>query len=325
MKVAFFNAKPFEKDCFNAVQSDLKFTYIKDQLSLETVQKAAGYSVICCFVSDILDKPVLTKLAELGVKLVALRSAGYDNVDVAAAKSHGLTVVHVPDYSPQAVAEFAVGLILCLVRKLMTANARVRSYNFSLDGLQGFNLHGRTVGAIGTGRIGTAFVKIMLGFGCKVLAHDPLISAECQSLGVEYVDLDALYQQSDIISLHCPLTTDNQHMINAPVFAMLKKQAMLINTARGGLIDTQALIDALANNQISYVGLDVYEHEANLFFKDHGRSGIEDDEFKALLSYPNVMITGHQAFFTEEALNKIVNDTVNNINAFLLGNPVNQL
>ncbi|MES2571525.1 MAG: 2-hydroxyacid dehydrogenase, partial [Verrucomicrobiota bacterium] len=258
-------------------------------------------------------------LAASGVRLIALRCAGFNNVDLAAAKKHGLTVVRVPAYSPYAVAEHAVALILALNRKIYRAYNRVREGNFSLDGLLGFDLHGRTVGLIGTGKIGAVFARIMSGFGCRLLAFDPFENKECLELGVRYEPFETLLAQSDIISLHCPLTPQNHHLINGAAMERMKNGVMLINTSRGALIDTADVIEALKNGRVGALGLDVYEEENELFFEDLSGHVLQDDVFTRLLTFPNVLITGHQAFFTQEALEGIATTTIGNITAFEKG------
>lgn len=321
MKVALFSVKNFEKPFLTHAnrthQHELNF--FDARLTVQTAALAAGYPVVSCFVTDELHKEVLHTLAKHNTKLIALRSAGFNNVDINAAKNLGLTVARVPAYSPYAVAEFAAGLILALNRKIHRAYMRVREQNFSLDGLLGFDLNGRTVGIIGTGKIGTVFAKIMQGFGCRLLAVDPFPNEACKNLGVTYVSNAELYQQADIISLHCPLTQDSRHLINEKALAQMKTGVMLINTGRGALIDTKAIIQALKSGKLGYLGIDVYEEEENLFFQDLSGAIIQDDVFVRLQTFPNVLITGHQAFFTQEALTNIAEVTLNNISAFAQG------
>jgi D-lactate dehydrogenase len=254
--------------------------------------------------------------------LIALRSAGFNHVDLVAAEELGMTVVRVPAYSPYAVAEHAVGLILSLNRKIHRSYNRVREGNFALDGLLGFDLYGTTIGIIGTGRIGIVFAQIMKGFGCRLLAYDPYPNQECRDLGVEYVDLPTLYAQSDIISLHCPLTPDTYHIIDEKALAQVRPGVMLINTSRGALVDTAAVIEAMKTGQVGYLGLDVYEEEEDLFFEDLSGEVIHDDLFARLLTLPNVLVTGHQAFFTRNALQRIASTTIDNITAFEQGRPL---
>ncbi len=320
-KIAIFSAHNFEKPYLeSAIQNTpLKLSYFDTRLNSDSVTLAKGFSIISCFVTDHLDHSVLKMLKEGGTKLIALRSAGFNHVDIKAADQLGLVVLRVPEYSPYAVAEFAVGLILSLNRKIHKAFLRTTEHNFLLDGLLGFDLNGRTVGVIGTGKIGSIFCKIMLGFGCKLLAFDPAPNEVCQSIGVEYTNLKRLYNESDIISLHCPLNENSHHLINADSIEQMRNNVMLINTGRGGLIDTKAIIDGLKSRKIGYLGLDVYEEEENLFFQDLSSNIIQDDNFLRLLTFPNVIITGHQAFFTDEALKNIAQTTVANIVCFLKG------
>ena len=271
------------------------------------------------FVNDRLSRPVLERLRAGKTRLIALRCAGFNNVDLAAARELGLTVVRVPAYSPHAVAEHAVGLILMLNRKLHRAYARVREANFSLAGLCGFDLHGRRVGVLGTGAIGAAFCQIMRGFGCTVVACDPQPSPACLELGVTYLSASELFQTSDIISLHCPLTADTRHLISAESLALMKRGVMIINTGRGALIDASAAIAALKSGQLGYLGIDVYEEEENLFFRDLSSEIVQDDIFMRLLTFPNVVVTAHQGFFTREALDNIADTTIGNISAFERG------
>ena len=289
---------------------------------MPTVNLTKGYDAVCVFVNDRLNAEVIAALKENDVKLIALRCAGFNNVDLEAAKEHGIKVVRVPAYSPNAVAEHAVALILTLNRKTHKAYNRVREGNFSLERLTGFDLYGKTVGAIGTGKIGQVFCNIMLGFGCRVLAFDLMEDKELASKGVEYLPLIDLLQQSDIISLHCPLNDQTRHIINKETIPMMKEGAMLINTSRGGLIDTVDVIEGLKSGRIGYVGLDVYEQEEKLFFKDLSENIIQDDLIMRLLSFPNVLITSHQGFFTEEALIQIAQTTLDNIDAFETGLPL---
>ncbi len=277
---------------------------------------AAGSDAVCVFVNDDLSATVLQKLSELGIFAVALRCAGFNNVDLTAAKKLGVKVMRVPAYSPQAVAEHTVGMMLCLSRKFHKAYNRTRDNNFDLNGLLGFNLYQKTVGLIGTGRIGIATARILQGFGCELLCVDPIENPELQQLGARYVGLSELYQQSDIISLHCPLTPQSQHLINEEALAQMKNGVMLINTSRGALINTKAVIQALKSGKIGYLGLDVYEQEADLFFKDLSDQVISDEVFQRLLTFPNVLITGHQAFFTKEAMAQISQTTIHNLLSF---------
>jgi D-lactate dehydrogenase len=288
-------------------------------LNEETVGLAAGFGAVCVFVNDRVNAAVIARLASLDIRLVALRCAGYNNVDLAAAKKHGITVVRVPGYSPYSVAEHTIGLMLALNRKLHRAYNRVREGNFALDGLLGFDMHGKTAGIIGTGKIGSVVAQILTGFGCPTLAFDPVPNDACRSLGVRYEKLDDLLAQSDIITLHCPLTPQNKHMIDAAAIEKMKTGVMLINTSRGALLDTIAVIRALKSGKIGSLGLDVYEEEEQIFFEDRSGLIIPDDVFARLLTFPNVIVTGHQAFFTREALVNIAATTIENVTRFEQG------
>lgn len=317
MKVAVFSAKKYDQTSFaDWADSSIEFSFFDGPLDQQSAKLTQGYAAVCVFVNDDLSAPVLTELKAAGVGMIALRCAGFNNVDVAAAKELDLRVARVPAYSPEAVAEHTVAMILCLNRKLHKAYNRVRDDNFALDGLLGFNLHGKTVGLVGTGRIGAATAKILLGFGMELLCYDILVNEELVKAGVRYVPLEELWTESDVISLHCPLNPQTQHMINAESLALMKDGVMLINTSRGGLIDTKAVIKALKSRKIGYLGLDVYEQEADLFFQDLSGQLIDDEVFKRLLTFPNVLITGHQAFFTAEALQQICQVTSDNLLAF---------
>jgi D-lactate dehydrogenase len=323
MKVAVFSTKSYDKaflEAANRAQGKPHLlSFLEPRLTLETTALAKGCPCICAFVNDQLSAPVLENLAGGGTRLIALRSAGFNHVDLVAARDLGLTVVRVPAYSPSGVAEHAVALILALNRKIPRAYNRVRDGNLSLEGLLGFNLDGRTVGVIGTGKIGTIFARIMRGFNCRLLAVDPYPNQECLSMGVEYVDKRTLFAQSDIIALHCPLTPESYHLIDEEALKTMKSGVMLINTSRGALVDTPAVIEALKTGKLAYLGLDVYEEEEALFFEDLSDRVIRDDVFTRLLTLPNVLITGHQAFFTEEALRNIADTTISNISAFERG------
>lgn len=317
MKVAVFSAKKYDQTSFaDWADPSLEFSFFDGPLDQQSAKLTQGYAAVCVFVNDDLSAPVLTELKAAGVGMIALRCAGFNNVDVAAAKKLDLRVARVPAYSPEAVAEHTVAMILCLNRKLHKAYNRVRDDNFALDGLLGFNLHGKTAGLVGTGRIGAATAKILLGFGMELLCYDIQVNDELVKAGVRYVPLEELWTESDVISLHCPLNPQTQHMINADSLALMKDGVMLINTSRGGLIDTKAVIKALKSRKIGYLGLDVYEQEADLFFQDLSGQLIEDEVFKRLLTFPNVLITGHQAFFTQEALQQICQVTSDNLLAF---------
>ncbi|AFY74417.1 lactate dehydrogenase-like oxidoreductase [Synechococcus sp. PCC 7502] len=322
MKVAVFSAKTYDRTSLETVNRDYghELTFFAPNLEPETAKLADGFLGICVFVNDCLDAKTLQAIAEGGTKLIALRCAGFNNVDLGAAKQLGLTVVRVPAYSPYAVAEHTVGLILTLNRKFHRAYARVREGNFSLDGLLGFDLHDRTVGIIGTGKIGAITAQILNGFGCHILAYDKFPNPTCEAIA-NYVSLSELLNKSDIISLHCPLTPETHHLINKEAIAQMKPGVMLINTSRRALIDTKAVTKGLKSGKVGYLGLDVYEQEADLFFEDLSNTVIQDDVFERLLTFPNVVITGHQAFFTEDALRNIAQTTLANITDFELGKP----
>jgi D-lactate dehydrogenase len=321
MRVAIFSTKSYDRTFLDAANTahGHELVFFEPRLTEETTVLAAQFPAVCVFVNDQLNATVLSALAGQGTRLIALRSAGFNNVDLIAARDLGLTAVRVPAYSPYAVAEHTVGLILTLNRKIHRAYARVREGNFSLDGLLGFDLHGRTVGVIGTGKIGAVVARIMKGFGCQLLAYDPFPNPDCERLGAQYVSLQSLFTASDIVTLHCPLTPETHHLIDAQAIGQMKSGAMLINTGRGALIDTQAVIEALKSGRIGYLGLDVYEEEADLFFEDLSDKVIHDDVFARLGAFPNVVITGHQGFFTEEALKSIAETTLSNITAFEQG------
>ncbi|WP_113651192.1 2-hydroxyacid dehydrogenase [Pedobacter namyangjuensis] len=325
MKILFFSAKPYDRDFFERSNKTYGFEleFWETHLGPHVVDaiKKDTYKAVCVFVNDKLTAQVIATLAEKGIKYIALRCAGFNNVDLDAVKKHGLRLCRVPAYSPQAVAEHAVAMLLTLNRKTHKAYNRTREQNFSLNGLMGFNLYKKTVGVIGTGKIGIAFCKIMLGFGCKVIAFDPFENEELKKLGITYVTFNDLIKTADIISLHCPLTADNKYLINQNSLAEMKKNVTLINTSRGALINTKDAIEALKVGQILSLGIDVYEQEEKLFFKDLSGSIISDDDIQRLMSFPNVLVTGHQAFFTEEALTEIVASTLASI--FALNNNEN--
>jgi D-lactate dehydrogenase len=320
MKIAFFSTKSYDRQFFDRYVTGHKILYFEAQLNELTVNLASGCGAVCAFVNDDLNATVIAGLKSSGINLIALRCAGFNNVDLAAAKRFGMRVVRVPDYSPHAVAEHAVALILTLNRKTHKAYNRVREGNFSLERLTGFDLYGKTVGVVGTGKIGQVFCDIMLGFGCKVLAFDLVAHQLTESKGVRYLPLIELFQSSDIISLHCPLNEQTRHVINQQTIEMMKEGVMLINTSRGGLVDTLAVISALKSGRIGYLGLDVYEQESTLFFNDLSEDIIQDDDIMRLISFPNVLITAHQGFFTEEALEQIARTTMTNIDDFEAGN-----
>ena len=321
MRIAVFNTKPYDQrfleEANAAHQHDLVF--LEPHLSVHTARLAEGCAVICTFVNDPLNAATLEVLSALGVKLVALRCAGFNQVDLRAAERLGITVARVPAYSPYAVAEHAVALILTLNRNIHRAYNRVREGNFALEGLLGFDLHGKTVGVIGTGKIGAVFARILRGFGMTVLAHDVQQNAELEGEGLRYVGLEELLERSDIVSLHCPLTPQTQHLVNAERLGRMKRGAMLVNTSRGALVDTPAVIEALKSGCLGALALDVYEEEGDLFFENLSDRVIQDDVFMRLLTFPNVLITGHQAFFTREALTGIAQTTLENVTAFEKG------
>jgi len=325
MHALLFSSQQYDQDSFDnaAGVAQLALHYQSARLSEDTAALAAGYEVVCAFINDDLGAAVLERLKAGGTRLIALRSAGYNHVDLAAAKRLGLAVVRVPAYSPHAVAEHAVALILALNRRLHRAYNRTREGDFSLHGLTGFDLHGKTVGVVGTGQIGLAFARIMAGFGCQLLAYDPYPNPEVEALGARYLDLPELLRESRIISLHCPLTPQTRHLINPQSLASLQPGAMLINTGRGALVDTPALIDALKSGQLGYLGLDVYEEEAQIFFEDRSDLPLQDDVLARLLTFPNVIVTAHQAFLTREALAAIAATTLENIARWAAGNPQN--
>lgn len=321
MKVGVFSTQSYDRDTLTAAnaQSGHALTFSEARLDHDTADFAASFDAVIVFVNDSLNRDVLTRLRAGQTRLIALRCAGFNNVDLQAARDLGITVARVPAYSPHAVAEHAVGLILTLNRKFHRAHARVRESNFSLAGLMGFDLQGRTVGVIGTGAIGMAFGRIMLGFECRVLAYDPWPSAKGRELGMQYVSLNDLVRGSDIISLHCPLTPETHHLVNASLLSKMKRGVMLINTGRGALIDSRAAIAALKSGQLGYFGIDVYEEEENLFFRDLSGQVVQDDVFMRLLTFPNVLVTAHQGFFTREALANIADTTFANLTAFERG------
>lgn len=327
LKVGVFSTKAYDRqflDVANGARHHLRF--LEPRLTADTAALAGDAEAVCAFVNDQLDRATIAALAEQGVRLIALRCTGFNHVDLAAAKELGIAVARVPGYSPHAVAEHTIALMLSLNRKIHRTYARVREGNFSLDGLLGFDLRGRTVGIVGTGQIGKALAGIIRGFGCEVLAFDPAPDPELARTGVVYVDMADLLARSDIVTLHCPLTPQTRHLIDAAAIARMKEAAMLINTSRGGVIDTQAVIAGLKSGRIGYLGLDVYEEEGDLFLEDLSDQMIQDDVFARLLTFPNVLITGHQAFFTAEALESIAATTIGNISAFEQdGRPMHQV
>jgi D-lactate dehydrogenase len=321
MKMGFFSAKHYDIQHFNEInqQFGADIEFFDYRICMQNVKLAQGFEVVCAFVNDSLCEEVLVELAKGGTKILAMRCAGFNNVDLEAAKRLGITVVNVPAYSPESVAEHSIALMLTLNRKIHKAYQRTRDANFALSGLVGFNMFGKTVGVIGTGKIGLATIKILLGFGCKVLAYDPYPNPNVVALGVDYVELEDIYANSDIISLYCPQTKDNHHLLNKVSFAKMKPGVMVINTSRGGLLDAFDAMEALKSGQLGSLGLDVYENEKGLFFEDKSNEIIQDDIFRRLSACHNVIFTGHQAFLTEEALNAIAFTTLTNIQKLAQG------
>jgi D-lactate dehydrogenase len=319
--VAVYDTKPYDREYLGAAGTGaLRFRFHEFRLSAATAPSAAGARAVCVFVNDLLDAPCLAALRDQGVALVALRCAGFNNVDLAAARSLGLAVTRVPAYSPHAVAEHTVGLLLTLNRKIHRAFNRVREHNFALNGLIGFDIHGRTVGLVGTGKIGRLVARIFAGFGATIVAHDPLPDPGwAAAAGVTYGSLDEVLAASDILSLHTPLTPETHHLLNAESLARLKRGAFIVNTSRGKLIDTTALLHHLKTGHLGGVALDVYEEEEGIFFEDHSGTVLRDDELNLLLSFPNVLVTAHQAFLTREALAEISRVTAGNLRAVATG------
>jgi len=324
MKVALFSSKSYDSEYFSAANEAFghQITFFEARLKSRTADLADGFEAICVFVNDVIDKETICKLKNHGVRIIALRSAGFNHVDLAAAEECGIRVVRVPAYSPQSIAEHALALILTLNRKTHKAYNRVRDGNFSLERLTGFNVGGRTVGVIGTGKIGAAFARIMKGLGCHVLGYDKYQNSELAEAGVEYTGLEALLRRSDIISLHCPLTPETAYLINRQTLAMMKPGVMLINTSRGALINTNDIIEALKSGHVGYLGIDVYEQEEKLFYRDRSEEILQDDQIARLMTFPNVLITAHQAFFTREALTQIAVTTLQNLKDFEEGKEV---
>lgn len=313
-RIAFFDAKEYDKQSFMAANGEGEFDirFLETRLTPDTYKLAEGCDVVCVFVNDDINSFVIDRLYEMGIKLIALRCAGYNNVDVeyAYGKVH---VVRVPAYSPYAVAEHAMALLLTSIRRIHKAYIRTKDFNFSLEGMTGFDLHGKTVGVIGTGKIGRIFIDICRGFGMNVIAYDKFPAADS---GIEYVSLDELWERADIISLHCPLTDENRHMINASTIDKMKKGVVIVNTSRGALIDTEALVEGIKDRKIGAACLDVYEEESNIFFHDYSNHIVNDDILARLISMPNVIVTSHQAFLTKEALSNIADTTLDNIREF---------
>lgn len=322
MKVVVYSSKKYDRNYFELVNVKYGFQleFYDFPLTLRTARMAEGADAVCIFVNDVGNREVLTKLAESGVKYVALRCAGFNNVDLTAAKELGIKVVRVPAYSPEAVAEHTVGLMLTLNRSIHRAYNRTREANFSLEGLMGFNMHGRTAGVIGSGKIGLCVMRILKGLGMNILTYDPFVNPAAEALGAKYVDLDTLYRQSHVITLHCPATPENYHMLNKEAFQKMRDGVLIVNTSRGSLINTQDALQALKSRKVRGLGIDVYENEQDLFFEDKSNEVIQDDTFHLLASSHNVLMTGHQAFLTEEALTAIAEVTLRNIADLILHN-----
>ncbi|WP_375264090.1 2-hydroxyacid dehydrogenase [Palleronia sp.] len=316
MRIAVFSTQPYDAEYLAKANAGHELFFFEARLTSGTMQLAAGADAVCAFVNDDLGQDVIAALATSGVALIALRSAGFNHVDLVAAEAAGISVARVPAYSPHAVAEHAIALMLTLNRKTHRAYNRVREGNFALDGLLGFDLCGKIVGIVGTGQIGEVVARILSGFGCNLLAHDPIENPACVAVGARYAGLEELLATSDVITLQCPLTPKTHHLIDAAAVAKMKRGVMLINTSRGAVVDARALIAGLKSGAVGSVALDVYEEEGDLFFQDLSSSFISDDVFARLLTFPNVLITGHQAFFTEEALTAIAETTIANVSAF---------
>ncbi len=318
MKIALFSSKKYDQESFSKVNKSFNhdITYFDFPLNLQTAKMSEGFDAVCAFVNDDLSAPVLKCLAKQGIKVIAMRCAGYDLVDLEEAKKLGLQIVRVPAYSPESIAEHTLGLMLSLNRHIHRAYQRTRDANFSLDGLTGYNFHGKTVGVVGTGKIGLATIRILKGFGMNILAFDPYPNPAAIELGVTYTSLDEIYRLSDVITLHCPMSKENYHMLNQHAFDKMKDGVMIINTSRGGLIKSSDAIEALKSQRIGALGVDVYENEKDLFFQDKSNDVIQDDVFRRLSSCHNVLFTGHQAFLTEEALGNIAETTLQNLSDF---------
>jgi D-lactate dehydrogenase len=320
MRVLVYDTHSYDKTFLDAANDGRhQLEYTTAQLDAQTAALAQGFDAVCLFVNDRADEAAMARLAEAGVKMIAQRSTGFNNLDLAAAQRHGITCMRVGYYSPYAVAEFAVGLLQTLNRRIHRAHNRTREFNFRLAGLLGHDIHGRTVGVVGTGKIGAIFARIMQGFGCPILAYDVRENPECIELGVKYVPLEELLRSSDIISLHVPLMRETHHLINAETLAMMKPGVMIVNTSRGGLIDTEALIQAVQSGRVAAVGLDVYEEEEGKFFRDLSDEVMDDEVLARLMTFPNVLLTSHQAFFTHEAMTTIAETTVKNLTDFAEG------
>ncbi|MGI9874012.1 2-hydroxyacid dehydrogenase [Vibrio chagasii] len=322
LNIAFFSSKSYDEKSFNLAKGELnaEFHFHDFRLTTTTAKMAHDNEVVCAFVNDDLSREVLEILAQGGTKLIAMRCAGFDKVDLDAAKELGLQVVRVPAYSPESVAEHTVGMMMCLNRKLHKAYQRTRDANFSLEGLVGFNFYGKTVGVIGSGKIGLATMRILKGLGMNILCYDPYPNPLAVELGAKYVELDELYKESDVISLHCPMSKENYHLLDATAFEKMKDGVMIVNTSRGELLDSTAAIEALKQSKIGALGLDVYDNEKELFFQDKSNDVIVDDVFRRLSACHNVLFTGHQAFLTKDALFNIANTTLTSVDAFFAGN-----
>ena len=321
MRVAVFSAKRFDREFLGRANEahGHELVYLETGLNEETVGLGEGFPAVCPFVNDRLSAPVIERLAGGGTRLLVLRSAGFNHVDLRAAEAHGMTVARVPAYSPHAVAEHAVALLLTLNRRVHKAVARVREHNFALDGLMGFDLVGKTIGVVGTGEIGATFARIMLGFGCHVIASDPRPDAGLESSGVRYVGNEELFGGSDVVSLHCPLTPQTRHLVNADAIARMKPGVVIVNTGRGAVVDTRAVIGALKRGHIGGLAVDVYEEEGDVFFRDLSEEVLQDEVLARLLTFPNVIVTAHQAFFTREAVTAIAETTLANVTGFERG------
>ncbi|CAH7053459.1 D-lactate dehydrogenase [Vibrio chagasii] len=322
LNIAFFSSKSYDEKSFNLAKGELnaEFHFHDFRLTTTTAKMAHDNEVVCAFVNDDLSREVLEILAQGGTKLIAMRCAGFDKVDLDAAKELGIQVVRVPAYSPESVAEHTVGMMMCLNRKLHKAYQRTRDANFSLEGLVGFNFYGKTVGVIGSGKIGLATMRILKGLGMNILCYDPYPNPLAVELGAKYVELDELYKESDVISLHCPMSKENYHLLDATAFEKMKDGVMIVNTSRGELLDSTAAIEALKQSKIGALGLDVYDNEKELFFQDKSNDVIVDDVFRRLSACHNVLFTGHQAFLTKDALFNIANTTLTSVDAFFAGN-----
>ncbi|MFO7874921.1 MAG: 2-hydroxyacid dehydrogenase [Bacteroidales bacterium] len=318
-RIAFFSTKPHDRQFFENQSGNHQFEFFETRLKSNTVQLAKGFDGVCVFVNDRVNADVLKSLSEINVRLVALRCAGFNNVDLEAAEKYQVRVMRVPAYSPEAVAEHAIALIMTMARKTHKAYVRVREGNFSLERLTGFNINGKTIGVIGTGKIGQAFIRIVHGFGAKVIAYDKYPNDEMKKLGVNYLDFEDVLSQSDILSLHCPLTPETHHLINADTLKTMKQGAMLVNTSRGKLVDTASVIESLKEDHLGSLAIDVYEQEEKLFFRDLSELIIRDDQIARLMLFPNVLITSHQGFFTKESLEEITRITLQNIEDYEAG------